>query len=163
MAAPLSLVLMIDILTTTIHLGITAFFKCSALIALLLIISYLAIAIIIMISWTFCAMGYDHCNAKMYKTKYKRALVNIVTGFGGCLYLIGDNLQHLQNIICELTKEYRQKAKQFQCVYLMSILQNIRYNDSIFPLSIGASYLCVFVRDAFSYTFSTSFESHLCC
>ena len=102
-AAPLTLVLLIDVLTTTINLGITAFVKGQALVALILIILYLAIAIIIMISWTFCAVGYDLCIAKMNKTKCKKVLINIVAGFGGCLYLIGDNLQHLQNIICELT------------------------------------------------------------
>ena len=102
-AAPLTLVLLIDVLTTTIHLAITAFIKGAALVALILIITYLVIAIIIMISWTFCAVGYDVCIGKMNKTKCKKVLINIVAGFGGCLYLIGDNLQHLQNVICELT------------------------------------------------------------
>jgi len=45
-----------------------------------------------MILWAFCAACYNLCKAKMWKTKCKRMLVNILIGVGGCLYLIGDNL-----------------------------------------------------------------------
>ena len=98
-AAPLTLVLMVDVLTTTIYLGIGAFG--GKVIAALI---FLAIAITIMLLWTFCAVCYDLCKAKMYKTKGKRVLVNIVMGVGGSLYLLGDNLPpilQLQNNICE--------------------------------------------------------------
>ena len=93
-AAPLTLVLMIDVLTTTMYLGISAF-EGKVLAALL----FLAIAIIIMILWTFCAVCYDLCKAKMFKTKCKRVLVNIVIGVGGSLYLIGDNLPPMLELL----------------------------------------------------------------
>ena len=57
-----------------------------------------------MILWTFCSVCYDLCNAKMFKSKGKRVLVDIVLGVGGSLYLIGDNLPpilKIQNNICE--------------------------------------------------------------
>ena len=90
---------MVDVLTSTIYLAVEAF-NGSVLAALL----FLAIAIIIMLLWTFCAVCYDLCNARMYKTKCKRVLVNVVIGVGGSLYLIGDNLPQilqLQNNLCE--------------------------------------------------------------
>ena len=86
-AAPLTLVLMVDVLTTTIYLAIGAF-NGSALAAVI----FLMIAITIMILWTFCSVCYDLCNAKMFQFKGKRVLVDIVLGVGGSLYLIGDNL-----------------------------------------------------------------------
>ena len=98
-AAPLTLVLMVDILTSTIYLAIEAF-NGQALAALI----FLAIAVIIMLLWTFCSVCYDLCNARMYKTKFKRVLVDIVIGVGGALYLIGDNLSQileLQNNLCQ--------------------------------------------------------------
>ena len=51
-AAPLTLVLMVDILTSTIYLAIEAF-NCQALAALI----FLAIAIVIMLLWTFQTGG----------------------------------------------------------------------------------------------------------
>ena len=90
---------MVDVLTTAIYLGIRAF-NGPVLAALLL----LAIAIAIMILWTFYSVGCDVCKANKYKTKVKKVLVSIVIGVGGCLYLIGDNLPpilQLQNDICE--------------------------------------------------------------
>ena len=98
-AAPLTLVLMVDVLTTTIYLAIGAF-NGPAIAAII----FLMIAITIMILWTFCSVCYDLCNAKMFKSKGKRVLVDIVLGVGGSLYLIGDNLPpilKLQNNICE--------------------------------------------------------------
>ena len=98
-AAPLTLVLMVDVLTTTIYLAIGAF-NGSAIAAII----FLMIAITIMILWTFCSVCYDLCNAKMFKSKGKRVLVDTALGVGGSLYLIGDNLPpilKLQNNICE--------------------------------------------------------------
>ena len=83
MAAPLTLVLLVDVLTTTIYLAIGAF-NGSALAALM-------IAITIMILWTFCSVC-NLCSAKMFKSKGKRVLVDTALGVGGSLYLIGDNL-----------------------------------------------------------------------
>ena len=94
MAAPLTLVLMVDVLTTTIYLGIRSFD--GEVIAALI---FLAIAITIMMLWTFCAVCYDLCKAKMFKTKCKRVLVNIVIGVGGSLYLIGDNLPPMLELL----------------------------------------------------------------
>ena len=95
--APLTVVLMVDVMTTAIYLGIRAFN--GPLLAALLI---LATAIAIMILWTFYSVGCDFCKANKYKTKAKKVFVNIVIGVGGCLYLIGDNLPPiLQNDICE--------------------------------------------------------------
>ena len=93
-AAPLTLVLMIDVLTTTIYLAIRSFDG-----PILAAIFFLAIAIITMILWTFCATCYDLCKAKMYKTKCKRVLVNIVIGVGGVSYLIGDNLPPMLELV----------------------------------------------------------------
>ena len=93
-AAPLTLVLMVDVLTTTIYLGIGTFD--GEVIAALI---FLAIAITIMMLWTFCAVCYDLCKAKMYKTKCKRVLINIVIGVGGSLYLIGDNLPPMLELL----------------------------------------------------------------
>ena len=98
-AAPLTLVLMVDVLPTTIYLAIGAF-NGSAIAAII----FLMIAITIMILWTFCSVCYDLCNAKMFKSKGKRVLVNIILGVGGSLYLIEDNLPpilKLQSNICE--------------------------------------------------------------
>jgi len=78
-AAPLTLVLTVDVLTTINVKRIAA-------------LIFLLIAIIIMILWAFCAACYNLCKAKMCKTKFKRMLVNILIGVGGCFYLIGDNL-----------------------------------------------------------------------
>ena len=86
-AAPLTLVLTVDVLTTTIYLAIGVF-NGKWTVAFI----FLSIAIIIMILWAFCAACYNLCKAKMCKTKFKRMLVNILIGVGGCFYLIGDNL-----------------------------------------------------------------------
>ena len=104
MAAPLTLVLMVDVLTTAIYLGIKAFNG-----PWLAALSFMIVAITIMILWSVCAACYNFCNAKMCKTKCKRALVNIVIGVGGVLYLIGDNLPpilQLQSNVCEQLVHY---------------------------------------------------------
>jgi len=98
-AAPLTLVLMVDVLTSTIFLGLRAF-NGPVLIAL----GFLVVAVIIMVVWTFCSVCYDFCKAKQCRTKVKRVLVDIVIGIGGILYLLGDNLPpilRLQSDICE--------------------------------------------------------------
>ena len=103
-AAPLTLVLMVDVLTTAIYLGIKAFNG-----PWLAALFFMIIAIIIMTLWALCAVCYNFCNVKMCKTKCKRVLVNIVIGFGGCLYLLGDNLPpilQLQSNVCEQLVHY---------------------------------------------------------
>ena len=98
-AAPLTLVLMVDVLTTAIYLGIKAFNG-----PWLAALSFMIIAIIIMTLWALCAACYNFCNSKMCKTKCKRVLINAVIWVGGCLYLIGDNLPpilQLRSNVCE--------------------------------------------------------------
>ena len=97
--APLTLVLMVDVLTSTIFLGLRAFGG-----PVLIALGLLVVAVIIMVLWTFCSVCYDFCKPKQCRTKVKRVLVDIVIGIGGILYLIGDNLPpilRLQNDICE--------------------------------------------------------------
>ena len=97
--APLTLVLMIDVFTTAVYLGISAF-NGPVLAALLIV----AASIGLMVLWTISSVCYDFCKANKCKTKAKRVLVDIVIGVGGCLYLIGDNLPpvlRLQNDVCE--------------------------------------------------------------
>ena len=104
MAAPLTLVLMVDVLTTAIYLGIAAFNG-----PWLAALFFLIIAVIVMTLWSLCAGCYNLCNAKMCKTKCKRVLVNFVIWIGGCLYLIGDNLPpilQLQSNVCEQLVHY---------------------------------------------------------
>ena len=99
MAAPLTLVLMVDVLATDIYLGLRVF-NGPVLVAL----GFLVVAVVVMLLWTVCSVLYDLCKAKQLKTKGKRVLVDVVIGAGGILYLLGDNLPpilQLQNDICE--------------------------------------------------------------
>ena len=77
-AAPLTLVLMVDVLTTAIYLGVKAFN--GPWIASLI---FLIIAVFIMILWSSCAVCYNLCKAKMCKTKCKRVLVKSSLGLEG--------------------------------------------------------------------------------
>ena len=99
MAAPLTLVLMVDVMATDIYLGLRVFSG-----PVLVALGFLMVAVIIMLLWTVCSVFYDLYKAKQLKTKGKRVLVDVVIGAGGILYLLGDNLPpilQLQNDICE--------------------------------------------------------------
>ena len=66
--APLTVVLMVDVMTTAIYLGIRAFN--GPLLAALLI---LATAIAIMILWTFYSVGCDFCKANKTQNQSKES------------------------------------------------------------------------------------------